>query len=67
MNVITTALPDVIVLEPKVFADARGHFFESYNRRALAEHGITADFVRRPPVLSSSLIWSPIPPTPSFP
>jgi len=46
MNVITTALPDVIVLEPKVFADARGHFFESYNRRALAEHGITADFVQ---------------------
>jgi dTDP-4-dehydrorhamnose 3,5-epimerase-like enzyme len=32
-----------------VFADACGHFFESYNRRALAEHGITADFVRRPP------------------
>jgi dTDP-4-dehydrorhamnose 3,5-epimerase len=29
-----------------VFADARGHFFESYNRRALAEHGITADFVQ---------------------
>ncbi len=46
MNVITTALPDVIVLEPKVFADARGHFFESYNRRALAEHDITADFVQ---------------------
>jgi dTDP-4-dehydrorhamnose 3,5-epimerase len=46
MNIITTALPDVIVLEPKVFADARGHFFESYNRRALAEHGITADFVQ---------------------
>ena len=46
MNIITTALPDVILLEPKVFADARGHFFESYNRRTLAEHGITADFVQ---------------------
>jgi len=46
MNIITTALPDVIVLEPKVFADARGHFFESCNRRTLAEHGITADFVQ---------------------
>ena len=46
MNVIPTTLPDVIVLEPKVFTDARGHFFESYNRRTLAEHGITADFVQ---------------------
>lgn len=46
MNVIPTALPEVILLEPKVFADARGHFFESYNRRTLAEHGITADFVQ---------------------
>ena len=46
MNVIPTALPEVILLEPKVFADARGHFFESYNRRTLAEHGITTDFVQ---------------------
>ena len=46
MNVIPTALPEVILLEPKVFADARGHFFESYNRRTLVEHGITADFVQ---------------------
>jgi dTDP-4-dehydrorhamnose 3,5-epimerase len=29
-----TAIPDVVVLEPKVFGDERGFFFESYNRRA---------------------------------
>jgi dTDP-4-dehydrorhamnose 3,5-epimerase len=31
MNVIKTNIPEVIVLEPKVFGDARGFFFESYN------------------------------------
>ena len=34
MNVIKTAIPDVLVLEPKVFGDARGFFFESWNQRA---------------------------------
>ena len=37
MNVIPTALPEVLILEPKVFGDARGFFFESYNRRAFAQ------------------------------
>ena len=31
MNVISTRIPDVVVLEPKVFGDARGFFFESFN------------------------------------
>ena len=34
MDVRPTAIPEVLVLEPKVFGDARGHFFESWNQRA---------------------------------
>ena len=37
MNVIGTAIHDALVLEPKVFGDARGFFMETYNRRALAQ------------------------------
>jgi dTDP-4-dehydrorhamnose 3,5-epimerase len=47
MNVISTSIPDVLVLEPKVFGDTRGFFFESYNRRAFAEAtGLNPDFVQ---------------------
>ena len=34
MKAIATAIPDVLVIEPKVFGDARGFFFESWNQRA---------------------------------
>ena len=37
MKVIPTALPDVLILEPKVFGDARGFFFESFNQKAFQE------------------------------
>ncbi|MDD2547789.1 MAG: dTDP-4-dehydrorhamnose 3,5-epimerase [Burkholderiaceae bacterium] len=37
MNVIATAVPDVLILEPKVFGDARGFFYESFNQRAFNE------------------------------
>ena len=46
MKAIPTRLPGVVVLEPKVFGDDRGFFFESWNRRALAALGIDADFVQ---------------------
>jgi dTDP-4-dehydrorhamnose 3,5-epimerase len=46
MNVIETSLPGVLILEPKVFGDERGFFFESYNKKALEKAGITADFVQ---------------------
>lgn len=47
MKVIPTAIPDVLVLEPKMFGDARGFFLESYNRRAFAEAtGLDPDFVQ---------------------
>jgi dTDP-4-dehydrorhamnose 3,5-epimerase len=47
LNVIRTEIPEVRVLEPKVFKDARGAFFESYNRRAFKEAtGIDPEFVQ---------------------
>lgn len=46
MNIIPTEIPDVLVLEPKVFGDERGFFYESYNRRTMSEAGITDDFVQ---------------------
>lgn len=47
MNVIPTALHEVLIIEPKVFGDDRGFFFESFNKRIFAEMtGITEDFVQ---------------------
>src|SRR6218665_1848929 len=46
MNVIRTEIPDLLVVQPKVFEDERGYFFESYNKKALAENGIDVDFVQ---------------------
>mgnify|MGYP001210752014 FL=1 len=46
MNLIPTAIPDVLLLEPRVFGDERGFFLESWNKRTFAELGITADFVQ---------------------
>ena len=46
MKILPTAIPDVLLIEPKVFGDERGFFFESYNRRTLAGLGLTADFVQ---------------------
>ena len=46
MKVIPTAIPDVLILEPKVFGDERGYFYESWNKRTFAELGIDADFVQ---------------------
>lgn len=47
MNVIETSIPEVLLLEPQTYADARGFFFESYNRRLLADvAGIDEEFVQ---------------------
>ncbi|HJW03259.1 MAG TPA: dTDP-4-dehydrorhamnose 3,5-epimerase [Azospira sp.] len=47
MIAIPTAIPEVLVLEPKVFGDDRGFFFESFNRRAFTElTGVGTDFVQ---------------------
>lgn len=46
MNVIETSLPGVLILEPKVFGDARGFFLESWNKHTFAKLGLEADFVQ---------------------
>jgi dTDP-4-dehydrorhamnose 3,5-epimerase len=43
---IDTRLPGVAVLEPRVFADHRGFFMETFNRRTMAELGIEVDWVQ---------------------
>jgi dTDP-4-dehydrorhamnose 3,5-epimerase len=43
---ISTTLPDVFLLEPKVFRDSRGFFFESYHRTDMEKMGIPDEFVQ---------------------
>lgn len=46
MKFHTTALPGVLLIEPKVFGDERGHFFESYNQQVFSEAGVNVNFVQ---------------------
>ena len=40
MNLIKTSLEGVYIIEPAVFSDARGYFFESYNRNVFEKAGV---------------------------
>ena len=47
MRAVQTDLPDVLILEPKVFGDERGFFFESHNQRVFEQAtGVRAEFVQ---------------------
>jgi len=46
MKVIETQLPGALILEPQVFGDARGFFYESYNQSKYRQAGIVAEFVQ---------------------
>lgn len=47
MRAIPTAIPDVLILEPKVFGDARGFFYESFNAKVFQEAtGLDVQFVQ---------------------
>jgi dTDP-4-dehydrorhamnose 3,5-epimerase len=46
MKFTPTAIPDIIVVEPEIFGDARGFFFESYQAREFAQSGISSMFVQ---------------------
>ncbi|SOY49103.1 dTDP-4-deoxyrhamnose-3,5-epimerase [Cupriavidus taiwanensis] len=47
MNIVKTALPEVLIFEPKVFGDDRGFFFESFNARQFEDAtGLKRDFVQ---------------------
>lgn len=46
MELIETAIPGVVIIEPRVFGDDRGFFMESWNRRTFAGLGLDLDFVQ---------------------
>ena len=47
MQVIATKIPDVLIIEPKVFGDERGFFYESFNKKKFVEaSGVSAEFVQ---------------------
>lgn len=46
MDVINTAIDGVVIIEPRIFTDARGYFFESYSKREFDEKVCPVDFVQ---------------------
>jgi len=46
VKIAATALPEVLIVEPRVFGDDRGFFYESWNARSFADAGLKADFVQ---------------------
>jgi dTDP-4-dehydrorhamnose 3,5-epimerase len=46
MNIIETPIKNLLIIEPKIWKDDRGYFFESYNKKAFADAGINAEFVQ---------------------
>ena len=47
MEIVTTKIPEVLIIEPRVFSDERGFFFESFNAKLFAEKtGIDTEFVQ---------------------
>ena len=46
MNIIETPIKNLLIIEPKIWKDDRGYFFESYNQKAFKDAGIDANFVQ---------------------
>lgn len=46
MNIKNTPIPDLLIIEPRLFPDDRGYFYESYNKPKYEAAGIKADFVQ---------------------
>jgi dTDP-4-dehydrorhamnose 3,5-epimerase len=46
LTIEKTSIPDLLILKPNIFEDARGYFFESFNARLFAEHAITSNFIQ---------------------
>ena len=46
MKIIETPIPGLLIIEPRVFADERGYFFESFSATKFAENGLISDFVQ---------------------
>jgi dTDP-4-dehydrorhamnose 3,5-epimerase len=46
MKITETRIPGLLVIEPRIYPDARGYFYESYNERVFREHGLVFRFVQ---------------------
>lgn len=46
MNIVQSDIKEVLLIQPKVFGDHRGYFFESYSKKVLQEHGVNYEFVQ---------------------
>lgn len=46
MKIKTSAIKDILIIEPELFNDERGYFFESYNKKELEKFGITGEFMQ---------------------
>ena len=46
MKIIETAIQGLLIIEPRIFNDDRGYFYESYNKDKFTEAGIAVDFVQ---------------------
>ncbi|UKJ07393.1 dTDP-4-dehydrorhamnose 3,5-epimerase [Solitalea lacus] len=46
MKITTTPIEGLLIIEPRIFNDNRGYFYESYNKNSFIEAGITAEFVQ---------------------
>src|ERR1700676_3065707 len=46
MKIITTDIEGLLIIEPRIFNDDRGYFYESYNKSKFTEAGIAVDFVQ---------------------
>lgn len=46
MKIIKTFIPGLVVIEPKVFSDQRGYFFESFNEKTFSDNGLNYNFIQ---------------------
>lgn len=46
MEIIKTPIPDLIIIKPRLFQDARGYFFESYSKKTFSASEITSEFIQ---------------------
>ncbi|MDA3927811.1 MAG: dTDP-4-dehydrorhamnose 3,5-epimerase [Prolixibacteraceae bacterium] len=46
MKIIKTEIPDLVIIEPRIFKDERGYFYESYNEKTFHQNGIKTHFVQ---------------------
>ena len=46
MEIINTAIPDLVIIKPQVFSDPRGYFLEAFSEKKYREAGINAQFIQ---------------------